>query len=111
MHDVPGAEHLEGLDQLAEVVDGLGLRERLVVLENGFESAPAAKLVDEVVVVGGFEHVEVAHDVGALGQGRQDVHLVVGALKQLGCLLQALSAHHFYRHWLLCMHVDCPVDR
>ena len=43
------------------------------------EGSSVAELVDEVEVVGSFEHVDVFDDVGAGLEGGEDVDLVHGA--------------------------------
>jgi len=70
-------------------------------LHEFVERAAVAVLVDEVEIVGGFEHVDVFDDIGAGLQRRKDIDLVDSALLKFGNLLELLRLHHLYRHLLL----------
>ena len=74
-------------------------------MEQLVKSAPVAEFVNEVEVVGCFEHVDILDDVGARLEGREDVDLVDCAFLELGDLAKLLGLHHLDGHFLLGDHV------
>ena len=78
--------------------------------EELFEVAAVAVLIDKVIVIGCFEHVDVADDVGVGVERGQNVHLVESALFQLGTLLELGRVNHLNGYLFLRLHVDCLVD-
>lgn len=80
MHDVVLIEDLEGFDELFEDEEGLFFCDDPFFAEHAFEGASVAVLVDEVEVVGRFEHVDVLDDVLIFLDVGQDVDLVHRAL-------------------------------
>ena len=111
VHDVVPVEHFEGFDYLGKIGEGYSFWQHALLLEQFFEGAAVAKLIDEVEIVGSFEHIEVLDDVRAWLEGGKDFYLVVGALLQLGVLLELFSLDHLDRHFLLVLYVYCSVDR
>jgi hypothetical protein len=101
VHDVGAGEDLEGLEHLSEEIECLFFGEGAFLLHEFIHGATIAELVDEVEVVGGFEHVDVLHDVGTVLQVGEDVDLVNCAFLQLRNLPELLRLHHLYRHLLL----------
>ena len=63
MHDVMAADNLECLHQLNNIIDYHLQLKFILTFENVFEGASIAELIDEIVVVGCFEHVQVANYV------------------------------------------------
>ena len=80
VHNVVFIEDLEGLKQLLEDEEGIGLREFSLLTQQVLKSASVAVLVDEVEVIGGFEHVEIFDDVGVGLNIGEDVDFVDSAL-------------------------------
>jgi hypothetical protein len=66
MHDLVLVEGLEGVEDLEEELDGLFLRERLVLLEVLGEIAFVAVLEDQIEVVGGLLDVVELDDVSVI---------------------------------------------
>lgn len=79
VHNVISWQNFEGFNDLPEVDQTLFFREGSLFLHKFIEGASVAELVDEVEVVGSFEHVDVFDDVGAGLEGGEDVDLVDGA--------------------------------
>ena len=75
MHDVVARENLKGLYDLLEVVQSAFFGEGSLLLHQFVQSAAVAVLVDEVEVVGSFEHVDVLDDVLVLLDVGEDVDL------------------------------------
>ncbi len=109
MHDVVFVEYLEGVDELFEDEEGLLFRDVFVLPEHSLEGATVTELVDEVEVVGGFEHVDVLYDVLVLLDVGQDVYLVDRALLQLLILLEPPHLDHLHCVFLVIVFVYCPV--
>lgn len=99
MHDVVLIEHLEGVDELFEDEKGLSFGNDPLFSEHSFESAAVAVLVDEVEVVGSFEHVDILDDVLIFLDICQDVDFVDGALLQFFIFLE--SSHFDDLHGVL----------
>jgi hypothetical protein len=110
MHNVVPGKYLEGLNDLAEVNQTLFLRQWAFFLEQFVEGASVAELVDEVEVVGCFEHVDVLDDVGAGLKGRQDVDLVDGAFLEFGDFSELFGLDDLDGDLLLGDHVDGFID-
>lgn len=110
MHDVTFRQHFEGLDDLPEITESFLFWEGTFFLHEFVESASVAELVDEVEVVGSFEHVYVLDDVGTGGEARKDVDLVDCAFLEFGDLPELFSLNYLDGHFLLGDHVDCLVD-
>ena len=80
VHNVVFIEDLEGLKQLLEDEEGIGFWEFTLLAQQVLKSASVAVLVDEVEVIGGFEHVEIFDDVGVGFDIGEDVDFVDSAL-------------------------------
>lgn len=109
MHDVVLVQHLESVDELFEVQERLLFRKYSFLAENALQSAAVAVLINEVEVVGRFEHVDVLDDVFVLFDVGEDVDLVDGALLQLLVLLEATDLDHLHRVLLVVILVYRPV--
>ena len=101
MHDVVLVENLEGLEELPEDHEGLGLLQVVLPLEEVLESAAVAELIDNVVIVLGLDDFVVADDVLGDANGREGLDLVRDIGLQLVVLLEFLNGDHF----------DCEVAR
>lgn len=111
VHDMVLRQNLKGLQQLSEVLEGQLERHYLALLafaalDDLAQRAPVAVLVDEVVVIGGLEHVKITHDVRGLLDARKSVDFVYGALLQLWNFLKLLRPYHFDGHLLPSNHVE-----
>jgi hypothetical protein len=80
VHDVVLVEDLEGVDELFENEKGLFFWYDSIFAEHALEGASVAVLVDEVEVVGSFEHVDVLDDVLIFLDVSEDVDLINGTL-------------------------------
>ena len=76
MHDVVLVEDLECLDELFEDEECLFFLNDSFFAEHAFEGASIAVLVDEVKIVGGFEHIDILDDMLIFFNVGQDVDLV-----------------------------------
>lgn len=111
MHDIVFIEHFECLQNLPEESVSLDLGETSFLLNHPVQGTPIAELVDEVIVVGCLEHIDVGDYVGAfVAYLRQDVDFVDGALLQLGRIFEFLGGDYFYCELLACDDVLGPVD-
>ena len=110
VHDVVLVEDLEGVDELFENEKGLFFGYDSVLAEHALEGASVAVLVDEVEVVGGFEHVDVLDDVLIFLYVREDVDLVNGTLLQLFVFLEPPHLDDFDGVLLVVEFVDGPED-
>jgi len=111
VHDAVPVEQAEGTGDLHQKLESSGNGERAALSEKLFKSAAVAVLIDEVVVIGGFEHVDVADDVGMGVERGENVDLVERAFLELGALLELGRVHHLYGHFLLRLRVECAEDR
>jgi hypothetical protein len=110
MHDVTASEYFEGFDDLAEEGQCSFFGEGSFLLHQFIESASVAVFVDEVEVVGSFQHVDVLDDVGAALQSGEDVDFVDSALFQFGDFSEFLGLDHLDGDLLFGDEVDCFVD-
>ena len=76
MHDVVAGQHLEGFDYLPQKLEGFLFGKGSFSLQQLIKGPSVAEFVDEIEVVGSFEHVDVLDDEGTGLQSRQDVDLV-----------------------------------
>ena len=51
---------------MPQVFDGFFFRQRAFFFKKNVKAAPIAKLIYEVEIVGGFEHVDILDDMVAL---------------------------------------------
>ena len=93
VQDLFFVEQLEGRPELVKYLEGVILRQSFFDLDIVAQSAPIAVLVDQVVVVGGPQHLIEPDDVGMADLG-QNIDLVVGKFAELGGVLELLHAHH-----------------
>ena len=70
MHNVVPREDFESLHDLSEINQTFFLRQWSFFLEQFVKGSSVAELIDEVEVVGSFEHIDVLDDVGAGLKGR-----------------------------------------
>lgn len=74
-------------------------------LQEFFEGASVAELVDKVEIVVGLEHLDVLDDVRRGLDAGEGVDLVDGAFLQLRVVLEALHRHHLHCVLLLVLYV------
>lgn len=91
MHDIVFVKNLEGLKELFENEQSLWFAKFFLLGQQIFKGAPVAKLIDEVEVVGGFEHVIVSDDVRVGFDAAENVDFVDGALLQFFILSKACN--------------------
>lgn len=91
-------------------LEGFLFAEFLLLGQHVFECAPIAEFIDEVEVVGGFEHVVVPDYVRVRLNAAQDVDLVDRALLQFLILPELGDGDHLDGVLLLVGVVDGPVD-
>lgn len=85
VHDLVLDERLEGVEDLAEVLDDLVLRQHALPAHLGQHVAPVAVLQHEVVVVGRLLERVQLDDEGIVA-GLQHLDLVLQQLVELACL-------------------------
>lgn len=113
VHDIVLVKDFEGLEQLSEELQrSLQWESRpiRVLLNVRAEGAPIAELIHEVVVVGGFQHVQVPNDMRRGLHVRKRLYLVDGAFLQLGYLFELGNFDNFDSHHLFGDHMDALVD-
>ena len=110
MHDVMFIQHAKSLNNLREIRQCYLFRETSFFLEHFLKSTTVAVLIYEVEIIDSLEHIEVFDDMLAGLEIGQDVDLIEGALLQLRKLFKLIRFDHLYGHFLLVLHVDCPVD-
>lgn len=110
MHDVRFREYLEGLQQILEVLDGLGLFEATVQFDFLFEGASVAELIDEVVVVGSFKNFNEANHMRGVFYLRQSLNFVDGELLQLRAHLELFDFNDLDSHQLASLFVESFVN-
>lgn len=79
MHDVVLVQDLKGLKELFEDEKCVGFGKFTLLGQQVFEGASVAVLVDEIEVIGGFEHVKIFDDVGMSFDVGENVDLVDSA--------------------------------
>jgi len=80
MHDIVLVKDLESIDELLEDKEGVSFGNNSLLAEHSFKGASIAVLIDEVEVVGSFEHIDVLDDMLILLYIGEDVDLIDGAL-------------------------------
>lgn len=111
MHDIVSIQHFERLEDLLKKLVSLGFGEAPLLLDHLIEGATIAELIDEIVVVSGFEHIDVGYYIGAfVAYLRQDIDLIDGALLQLRRILELLRRYDLYCELLACHDVLGLVD-
>jgi hypothetical protein len=107
VHDVPAGEVLQPLKKLARIGPQFFFGEGTAFPEGFFETAAVAELGDEVAVVGAFEDLDAANDVGVV-EGADDRDLL---LEQLFQLLEGQRGQldHLHRKGLVWMGRAVPV--
>lgn len=89
MHNVVFIENLESINELLEDEQRLFLGNYPVLPQHAFQGASVAVLVDEVEIVGGFEHINVLDNVLVLLYIGQNVDLINSAFFQFLVLLES----------------------
>jgi hypothetical protein len=110
MHDVVLGEGLKGLEHVHEVQQCFGLSEMPVVLDEPFQCAPIAVLIDEVVVIDGLEDLHELDDMVVLLDFGEGLDFVDGALLEFGAHLELLDLDDFDGHKLVGAFVGGLVD-
>lgn len=113
VHDVVLRQNSEGVDDLGEVADGLGLGHYFLggipeALHHFLQGPSVAELVHEIVVVRCLQHVDVPDDVVLFLDLQQGVDLVQRALFQLRDVPELLSFDDFHCHFLFRLDIDSP---
>lgn len=105
MHDIMPTQNAKSLHHLRKIHQRCLLRKASLLLEQFLKCSSIAVLIDKVVVIGSFEHIEIFDDVWTRLECAEDVDLVVGALLELRVLLEFLGFDHLYGDLLLCLDV------
>lgn len=82
----------KGTLELGEDLEGLSFGQLPLLFDVLGQCPSVAELIDEVVVVGGPEHLDELDDVGVVDLGK-DGDLVVGELAELGSVLELFDVH------------------
>jgi hypothetical protein len=80
VHDVVLVQDFEGLQQLSENLESSAFGEVPLLFQQRLQRLAVAELVDEVEVIGCFEHLDVTDDELVRLDLRQDVDFVYRAL-------------------------------
>ena len=110
VHDVGLGQDLEGLQQILEVTESLGLLELAMQFDFLFQGASVTELVDEVVVVGCLEDLDEANDMGGVLYLGESLYFVDGELLEFGTAPELLQFDYFDCDCLVGLLVDGPVD-
>jgi|688.fasta_scaffold244632_1 hypothetical protein len=73
-----------------------------------FQSSTVAELVNEVIIIGGFKHIDVSDDVKGRFKVGEYVDLIEDSFFEFGHFLELVSVHHFDGNFFLCLHIECP---
>ncbi len=106
MHNAVLVQNPKSPHYLGEIDECCFLRECSMFSEEDFKVAPIAILIDEVIIIGSFEHVYISDDMRGGFQIGEDIDLVESSLLKFGTLLKFVSVHHFYGNLLLRLHVE-----
>jgi len=109
MHDVVFSQNPESLNDLFEVNQSSFFRERSFFLHEFIKSSSITILIDEVKVVGSFEHIDILDNIGAVLKSREDVDLIDRAFLQFRYLSEFFCLHDFNSYFLFCSHVNCLI--
>lgn len=110
MHNIMPIQHLKRLHQLPEIPHSPALLQPPLLLQHLLQRATITILIHEVEVVIGFEHFDVADDVGGGLDGGEDVDFVDGALLEFGVLFELLHWDDFDGEFFFGFYVDGFVD-
>lgn len=86
------------------------LGESSMFFEISFQSSTVAELINEVIIIGGFKHIDVSDDVGWCFEVREYVDLIEDSFFQFRHFLELVSVHHFDGDFLLGLHIECTKD-
>jgi hypothetical protein len=110
VHDVVLVQYLEGFEELFENQEGGLFREFSLSGKQTLQSTSIAVLVNEVKIIGCFEHVEVADDVLVDFDVGEDVDFIYRALLEFFILSELGDGNYLYCVLLLVVVIDCTVD-
>lgn len=110
VHDVVLVQYLEGFEELFENQEGGLFREFSLSGKQTLQSTSIAVLVNEVKIIGCFEHVEVADDVLVDFNVGEDVDFIYRALLEFFILSELGDGNYLDCVLLLVVVIDCTVD-
>jgi hypothetical protein len=110
VHDVVLVQYLEGFEELFENQEGRLFREFSLSGKQTLQSTSIAVLVNEVKIIGCFEHVEVADDVLVDFDVGEDVDFIYRALLEFFILSELGDGNYLDCVLLLVVVIDCTVD-
>lgn len=110
VHDVVLVQYLEGFEELFENQEGGLFREFSLSGKQTLQSTSIAVLVNEVKIIGCFEHVEVADDVLVDFDVGEDVDFIYRALLEFFILSELGDGNYLHCVLLLVVVIDCTVD-
>ena len=94
-------EHEQRLDDLLEIKQRSFLRKGTLLLHETVQSATVAVLIDEVVIIGSLEHIDVFDDKWTRLERGEDIDFVDSAFLEFGDLFELFCLNHLDGHFLL----------
>jgi hypothetical protein len=110
MHDIVLVEYFEGVEQLLENEKTFFFSELSFFADESLEGASIAEFVNEVEVIGGFEHVVVLDDVVVVLDVSEDVYFVDRTFLKFFVFPKFRYGDHFDRVFFLVIVIGRPVD-
>ena len=86
---------MKGFEEIFEIFDSLIFRKTALRFDLLFESSSVAEFVDEVVIIGGFEDLDEAYNMGGVLYFGQGLDFVDGELFQFGAHFKLLDFDDF----------------
>ena len=87
MHDIESIEYFKSFQKLFEDIKGSFLLKMMFFSEHLHEGTSIAKLINEIIVVAGFEHFIVHDDMICLSNGSKGLDFIHGALQEFAILM------------------------
>lgn len=75
--------------------------------EVSLQSSTVTELVNEVIIIGGFKHIDVSDDVSRRFEVGEYVDLIEDSFFKFWHFLELVSVHHFDGNFFLCLHIEC----
>ena len=109
MHNMLRREDLKSIQNLRKVCHRLSLLQWTFRLDNIFQGALVAELIEKVEIVGSFEYLYELNDVRGIDFG-EDLYFVEGAFLQFRKLLEFLHIDNLNSHFLFVSGINASID-
>ena len=110
MHDIVFIEDLKSVDELFKNEKCVFFVDKFIFSENRFECSSIAELINEIEVVGSFEHIDVFDDVLIFFYICEDINLINCAFLQFFVLLETTNLDNLDSVLFVIIFIDCPVN-